>query len=113
MCQSLEFRFIICLFKLACLTFDQLVRPISLYFKLHDLYVCLNLFCELYFQFIMSQNLGFQFRILLSLISLFDILSISPSHFAAYKTAYFLCVITFKLWTLFPIYYVPEFRISV
>ena len=84
MCLSLEFQFIICLFKLACLTFDQLVRPILLYFKLHDLYVCLHLVCELYFQFIMCQNLGFQFSILLSLISLFVISSISPSHFAAY-----------------------------
>ena len=51
MCQSLEFQFLFACFKLACLTFDQSVRPILLYFKLHDLYVCLHLICELNYQF--------------------------------------------------------------
>ena len=43
MCQSLEFKFLFACFKLACLTFDQSVRPILLYFKLLDIYVCLHL----------------------------------------------------------------------
>ena len=50
MCQSLEFKFLFACFKLACLTFDQSVCPILLYFKLHDLYVCLHLICEFYYQ---------------------------------------------------------------
>ena len=40
------------LFKVAYLTFYESVRPILLHFKLHDLYLCSHLICELYFQFI-------------------------------------------------------------